>query len=311
MKAVLITLGLTFSQTGSASLGESTKWAEGPFWKAPQAVEFNNKIAIVNQELVSHCSFYTKVIDAYKKRENPISIETSVDQARKLGLSMQPEFNGRFEIIDLPEYRWIEVETSVIVRLKKDTLPGFHQTISITGIDLNSPLKYEIKSTKDSLTAFSKKLNLVESSVKTTTINGKLFLDVNGSDLACDLLSKKAVLKASVPTYVRITKDSSEVLSRFYSSKVSTEVSDVLAKEESVNVKAARLGFRLGSALDEQNDDKDNQLVEKQLGNLMDRLFIEKTLIPSSLLLDFKNNNREVNFSSSIDGTVGTLKLSM
>lgn len=311
MKAVLITLGLTFSQTGSASFGESTKWAEGPFWKAPQAVEFNNKIAIVDQELVSHCSFYTKVIDAYKKRENPTSIETSIDQARKLGLSMQPEFNGRFEIIDLPGYRWIEVETNVIVRLKKDTLPGFHQATGITGIDLNSPLKYEIKSTKDSLTAFSKKLNLVESSVKTTTINGKLFLDVNGSDLACDLLSKKAVLKASVPTYVRITKDSSEVLSRFYSSKVSPEVSDVLVKEESVNVKAARLGFRLGSALDEQSDSKDNQLVEKQLGNLMDRLFIEKTLIPSSLLLDFKNNNREVNFSSSIDGAVGTLKLSM
>jgi len=261
---------------------------------------------------VSHCSFYTKVIDAYKKRENPTGIETSVDQARKLGLSMQPEFNGRFEILDLPGYRWIEVETSVIVRLKKDILPGYDQSTGITGIDLNSPLKYEIKSNKDSLTAFSKKLNLIESSVKTTIINGKLFLEINGSDLACDLLSKKAVLKASVPTYVRITKESSELLSRFYSSKVSPQVSEVLAKEESVNVKAARLGFRLGKELDEQNDSEyDEQLVEKQLGNLMDRLFLEKTLTPSSLLLDFKNNNREVNFSSSVDGAVGTLKLSM
>lgn len=315
MKTILIALGLTQIIIGSVNGAESTKWAQGPFWKAPQYLEFSRKMIIVDQELNSNCKDYTKFVTAYKKDIPTDSLARLIDQTRKEGLTvpMQTSFKGRFEVLDIPVNRIIENDfTAMTLESESEILPMYNQVQSSTGINLNNVSAFNVVASEDSLTAFSKKLGLEESmAVLSFSRLGKTYLEVNGSDLACDLLSKKVTLKAQLPSYVRITKEASLEIESFYNSKIAPQITEVLVRSESATIKAARLGFRLGKALEEKNDGKYNdQLVEAQIGNLIDRLFVPKTLIPSSLLIG-DDNKKGIDFTSSINGSTAVLELRM
>lgn len=306
MKTLLITMTLAQSLIGISYAAENIKWAQGPFWKAPQSVEFSRKVQIVDQDLLNACAIYNKFTSAYKNDEPSNAVARSVDLLRKKGLSRQMSFKGRFEVLDVPADLMIENEMSVDTSNEVEALPMFNQSNSFTGIMLSKVEGFEVVLEEDSLTALSRKLELDDSVAIFTNRQGKLMVEVNGTDLACDLISKKATLKAIVPSYVRITPEASLEMSSFYNSKIAPQVADILSKNESATEKAVRLGYRLGKVLEEKTNGS-SQLVEKQIGNLMGLLFVPKTLNPSALVLNYK----AIDFTSSVNAGPATLTLGM
>ncbi len=313
MKTILMTLALTQTLMTTSNAAENLKWAQGPFWKAPQNLAFNRKMVSADKSLPQACEEYSALVNRYKKFPLTGSIATTVDVMRTESLyPMQTVFKGTFDILDIPVSNYIENETVTEGEAANEILPMFTQTHSFTGINLNNVGDIEIESTEDSLVAFSRKLNLVDSAAQSTRRMGKFAIETNGLDLACDLLNRKAILKASSPSFVRITKEASEEMSNFYYYKLSPQIQDVLARTDSPTIRAARLGFRLGKVLEEKNGDRvEATVTEKQIGNLIDRLFFPKTLNPSELIVTGIENKKVIDFTSSLKGENAILELRM
>lgn len=312
MKKILMVLSLQ-SLLATAHSSENLKWVKSPFWKAPQSLEFHRRIKIVDKELINNCTNYNRFVEAYKNSEVTSSLARTVDDYRKEGLTMQKSFKGRFEVLDVPFGRILENEYSAENDSSNEILPMYNQSKSITSINLTNIKEFEFVAMEDSMVGFSRRLGLINSTaILTTNRSGKLIIEVNGSDLACDLLTKKVVLKAGIQSFVRITEEASQEMNKFYNSKLAPQLVDVLAKADSIQVKAARLGFRIGKLLEEKNDGKlDNLQIEGQMGNLMNLLFVPKTLSPSSLLLTQENNRKAIDFLSSVNGATATITLGM
>ena len=312
MKTMLMILCLQ-SLSVKAYSDENIKWAHGPFWKAPQSLDFQRKMKVLDPELINSCSVYNKFIEAYKKSDKTPSLARMIDDFRKEGLANQLSFKGLFEVLDVPFDRILENELRVEEDLSNEILPMYNQSKSFTGINLNNSRNYEVVASEGSMVGFSRKLGLTDSSATlTTNRQGKLVIEVNGADLGCDLLNKKVILKAKIPSYVRITEEASQEMNNFYNFKLAPQVNELLAKSETSSVKAARLGYRIGRLLEDKNEGKfDDALIEGQMMNLMDLLFIPKTLTPSLIFLTQEKNKKVIDFRSSVNGDAATFILGL
>lgn len=316
IKKFIMILSLTQSAYTASYASENSKWAQGPFWKAPQEVQFSRALKSVDSELVNSCIGYKKFITAFRKDEPSEGLAKRIDQIRKLPMSipLQESFKARFEISNVPFNQIIESEVSNVVESNSsEVLPMFNQSKAVTGINLKNLKSVSINTSEDSFVNFSRSLGLSDSTISIAlNRQGQMIIETTGRDVACDLISKKIYLSSLLPSYVRITEDASSEMNAFYNSKLAPVISNVLATAESSTIKAIRLGYRLGKILEETNinNEQDFNVIENQMKNLMSLLFIPKTLSPSSLLLQSNEADKQtIDFSSSVNGSSVMLNL--
>jgi hypothetical protein len=318
MNTLLITLGLLHSLTLTASETNSVTWLQGPFWRGPQVLELNKKLDIVDPDLKRSCETYSKSIDLYKNDPVDEILASRIERYRKQVLitPFQKSFRGRFQILDVSPTTNFEIPADeslqIVIGEKADSLPMYTQPKTITGGYIKDAKEFAISAQEDSYTVFSRKLGLKDSSVIITyDQSGRTIIEVNNRDLACDLLYRKAIITAKVPTYVGLTKAASSEMSNFYAIKLSPKIDKTLSKtSDSLNIKAAKLGYRFGLLLEDLNHNNDLETNELQVGGLMNLLFNSKTMEPNELLIKF-NDKKTVDFRSSITGLPITLSLGM
>jgi hypothetical protein len=305
MKKIIMTLTLACSLSNMRLAEASPKWVQGPFWRAPQETKIERKLKFIDQDLRDNCNAYRMLVDKFKNNEVTETLQKRIELARKqaVGTSMESKFAARFAVMDVGMNSLIETEVDFggDVGTEQDLLPMYNQSKATTGVYLTDVKVFELVSTEGSLVSFSRKIGLPDSEASITRDRGVLVVSLNGRDAACDLLSKSLALKTQGPAFVRLPVEVSNDLMNFYNSKVTPVVQDILERQnESTTIKAARLGYRLGSVLEQRVERYSDEQVEKHLNNLMNLLFIPKSLTPSSLLID-SSNKKIINFTSALD----------
>lgn len=303
MKALTLSLVLlTFS-----AQAQEVEWAKGPFWKAPQIKEMTKTMTSLDKELVESCEQYKKLVESASQREISDYFKRRFEDFRTLPLpsSMRETFQTSFAINDLDQGYYIESDWVVVKGSNEknaDILPMYTQEKAITGISLDDIVDIKVNASANSLTAFSRSLGLTDAKSYLSRSRGKVIIVVEGRDLACDLLTKKAKLEKDLPSNVRLDEKASEEMAQFYYNKISPAINSAISKtNDSLTLKAAKLGFRLGKVLEEKAERIDDEVLEKQITNIMELAFIPKTLNPSSYLVD-SDKKKVMNVTSNTKG---------
>lgn len=292
----------------NAQAEDNLKWATGPFWRAPQVTEMSQTIKPLDRDLIESCENYKKLVNVYMKDEPSEFLAKKFERFRSEPLmsSMAMSFKGRFAI-NAPAFKYL-LESEVDISAKNsdrnlDFLPMYNQTKSVTGIDMRNMTSIKPRVLAGSFTSFSRALGLEDSNATLTyDAQGQAVIVVDGRDLACDLIAKKAQLTSDVLSYVRLPEEAAKDIVEFYNFKVAPVIESAIAKPaDSLTVKSAKLGFRLGKVLEEKTDRIEGEMLEKQMTNIMGLLFLPKTLTPSSKLIEV-NSKKAIDISSTIDG---------
>lgn len=306
MKTIALSLSLLI--INNVHSAENLKWAQGPFWKAPQVLEMKKGLKSIDPDLVKSCESYNVLVASYETDGPTDILAQKFERFRKQALlsSMESSFKGRFIMTDSAFKHLLESEVDVSLKLTDknvDILPMYTQPKAVTGVDLSSLDDLLIKAAPGSFTSFSRKLGLEDSNaVVSVDGKGQLLVVVDGRDLACDLISKKAILQSKTNSYVRLPTEAAEEIVNYYNFKVAPVIEKILSgSQDSTTVKAAKLGLRIGKLFEARDERYADETIEKQLGNLMGLLFIPKTLNPSSKLLEV-NRKKAIDVTSSIDG---------
>jgi hypothetical protein len=312
MKKLLIALCI-FSQT-TLTFAAGLTLAQGAFWQAPQISEITKKLTPLEGELLKRCESYKSFYSIYKELPVSSMLITKVESKRKNMLTVnQATFKATFTIADMPDYGFLEVEAKANNDVEENLrLPFFNQPIATTFAFLKDAGDIQSIIANDSYSDFSKKLGLEESTaIFSYDKNGHFILAVDGADLACDLLAKKAVLKVKFKSFVRIPKDKITELNSLYNSQIAPQLDKVLATNESTNVKAARLGYRLGQILDEKNVHYSDSQVEVQVGNMMNLLFSQNStgLLKTTSYVEEEHGKKVINAGTPIEGMGLTLNM--
>ena len=227
-----------------------------------------------------------------------------------LPIPMQNSFKARFAINDV-DFNSMSIEgftdkEGAVSETEKAPLPYFYQLKSFTSINLGDATEFTIEVTPDSFVNFSRKLSLEDASIKLKKDRiGKVVLEVEGRDLACDLLQGRAQVTAKVPSVVQLPLETSKSLENFYNGKLAPIIDKTLSGSDSLTQKALKLGYRLGLELDESVA---NNSTEKYLLNLVNLLFKPKSLDLSEHM-SVVQNKKVILFSSRIEGQPVLLKL--
>lgn len=305
MKA--LTLSLVLVTLSAHAQAAEIQWAKGPFWQAPQINEITKTMISSDKELVESCKSYKRLVDNAVQREITDYTIQRFERARTAPLpsSMGIAFETSFVLSDLDNGYIIESESHVANASKdkgEESLPLYTQEKAITGVYVNNLTDIKINAASNSLTAFSRQLGLKDSKVSILHSKGKVVVVAEGRDVACDLLMKQASLTSDLPSYVRLPEEAAKEIVNFYYFKVSPLIASAINKPgDSSMIKAAKLGFRLGKVLEEKTDRIGDELLEKQIANIMDLSFVTKTLNPSSKLIEV-NGKKVLDIRSNIEG---------
>lgn len=312
MKTSLITASLVSLIIPFSTVSANSKWAQGPFWMAPQESEFSRGLTLVEQELIKSCESYKTIYETYKNDSPDARLAEKIERFRKMALPlpMQNTFKARFSINDV-DFNTMSAEAftdkeGVVTETDKAPLPYFYQLKSFTSINLGDASDFIIEVTPDSFVNFSRKLSLedVGLNIKKDRI-GKVVVEVEGRDLACDLLNGRAQLMVKVPSTVQLPLEASQSLEKFYNGKLAPLIDKTLSGSDSLTQKAIKLGYRLGVMLDESVEGSSS---EKYLLNLVNLLFKPKTLDLSEHM-SVVQNKKVILFSSRVEGQPVLLKL--
>ena len=309
MKTILITATLLLPLS---TVSANSKWAQGPFWMAPQESEFTRGLTLVESELIKSCESYKTIYETYKNDTADERLAEKIERFRMMALPvpMQNSFKARFAINDV-DFNSMSIEgftdkEGAVSETEKAPLPYFYQLKSFTSINLGDATEFTIEVTPDSFVNFSRKLSLEDASIKLKKDRiGKVVLEVEGRDLACDLLQGRAQVTAKVPSVVQLPLETSKSLENFYNGKLAPIIDKTLSGSDSLTQKALKLGYRLGLELDESVA---NNSTEKYLLNLVNLLFKPKSLDLSEHM-SVVQNKKVILFSSRIEGQPVLLKL--
>lgn len=309
-KLTLSLILMTFS-----AQAEEVKWVKGPFWSAPQVREMSLSLKSLDKELAESCNSYKKLVAVYNKDEPSDYLAKKFEASRKMILpsSMNSSFQTFFEIKRPSAHPYLieaEVDLSTQnINYNLNILPMYNQEKATTAVALNDIEQLKANISSSSLMAFSRSLGLEDSKASLIYKRGQAIILIEGRDLACDLLAKEASLVSYLPSTVSLTEEAAKEIVNFYYFKVSPTIESAISKStDSLITKSAKLGFRLGKVLEEKAERIDNEVLEKQLVNMLGLLFVPKTLTPSSkfTLVDKK---RVVDVTSQIEGEAVKLSL--
>ena len=309
MKTLLIAASLILPLS---TVSANSKWAQGPFWMAPQESEFTRGLTLVESELIKSCESYKTIYETYKNDPADERLAEKIERFRKMALPlpMQNSFKARFAINDV-DFNSMSIEgftdkEGIVSDTEKAPLPYFYQLKSFTTVNLGDASEFAIEVTSDSFVNFSRKLLLEDAglNLKKDRI-GKVVLEVEGRDLACDLLQGRAQVMTKLPSVVQLPTDASKFLETFYNGKLAPIIDKTLSASDSLTQKALKLGYRLGVQLDESVD---GNSTEKYLLNLVNLLFKPKSLDLSEHM-SVVQNKKVILFSSRVEGQPVLLKL--
>ncbi len=311
MKTKLFLISLSFISLIDQVSAQSLR-AQNPFWSAPMKKEFYRDMTSSSMDLAVSCQNYKASVLKYSDYEVSSSIGRNIDFLRKYPLKSQGinefKFKSKFVIQNVSGTKIEEEVFEEIVGTKNDVLPGYMQKSAISGAVLSAWKTFSVEYTDQSLMALSNKFNLEESTLEIATYINEMSVTVYGLDLACDLLSGNARIKIIAPGYVKLTQENSNYLSDIYEYKISKVISDTLSvTQESEMIKAAKLGFRLGSYFQEESEN-DSRLIELRIQALMGLLFKSDSLTPTRYLIKYPNKY-SVGFDSGVDISEMTLVL--
>lgn len=314
MKNALVTLAI-MTMTVSTGASASSKWVQGPFWKAPQVLEFKKKLVFIDQSAKMGCDSYKDLVEMYKERAVTDSLIKKFKDQRVLanGSTMNAQFIAKFVLAEAGASNVIQAEAVSLYESSAldEALPMYTQSKATTSGYLSEIYDLNIESSENSLVAFSRKLGLEDSDVRVLNDRGQLIVAVYGRDAACDLIERSAYLKGSIPTFIKLPSEVNNELNKFYSEAISPIVNETLVKNnESLILKAARFGMKAGKALEAQQASIDDTQVEKQLGSLLNVLFAPKTLTPSAYVQNIDNKN-SVKFTNYLDGAAASIQLGL
>lgn len=295
MKALLnITLA---SALVLASEAQSATWIETPFWKAPQATNF--EIGLKGREkLDSECSIFRKAV--FKADGTLTSIAENKDRLERFRKPINPI------ILELNLRPWEKIEK--VIKLpgspsSKEKLPYYTQTIAKTGLLLQDASEVKVISGENSFVEVSRKQGLEEATVEfIQDRTGKFVLNISGMDVACDLYEGTSQLNLVVPAYVELTDEGARSILDFYNKRLLPELANVvLSKNEMPSHKAVRVGYRAGKVLEEEFPSSTSKETETQLMEVLKSLFNAKTFEPSSKVYK-TDKHLYVNFEGSSEG---------
>lgn len=311
MKTALITLSiLTMSMNAKAA--ESTKWVEGPFWKASQVTSMSRIISPLESELQKRCDIYKNFYEANKNEAAVSTLVNKIDRLRKTALlNFQGQFSATFLVennTDKPVFEEV-VEGAGFEDDSRGSLPFYIQPKATTYAFVKDVKKLSAQAREDSFIGLSERLGL-EASSATFNYNraGELIVTIDGADLACDILLKKAVLKTSIQSFVKLPNEEVRKIEALYNSKIAPELDAVLPIREGSSLKAARLGFRIGKVLEDKSTSNDSDVVEKQISKMMKALFNDDYLTTSSNV-SLEKGKRYIQAANPIKGEAVTLTL--
>ncbi|MGE3607944.1 MAG: hypothetical protein AB7I27_00050 [Bacteriovoracaceae bacterium] len=294
---------LIFAFINTAQASAQTQWVQTAFWRAPKVTEF--KISLrPNNSILEECDRFKKIM--YSEDGSLRWVTKYPEKVARFREAIGPALF----ILETGSQGRIEQELNIATDEEiEDALPFFtrNQATTVTALDIKNV--YTIKTRADSYTEISKSLSLPDTIIESIKdSNGFINLKIKGLDLACDLLEGKVALETKSPSYVYLKEDQSRNLLEMYNNKILPIFKDVLARKELSQIKAARIGFRLGKLIEEEYPKNTEVQAENKLMGIM------KTLIkiPSfeiSSNVQMIDKTPLINFSSSADAGIATIKL--
>ncbi len=293
-KQITLAVLLTMSISAKAAVVKEAGWISTPFWAAPKANKIEMQIVSTDANtLRAQCKeFETRL--SYE----PSPIDPDVfDKYRTKDYSSDSGFFKAVFII-------VNNSFSVAGEVKDEgtKLPFYYQRSASQQVFIDNGATVSTDSSEESYSAIAKSLNLSETSPRLTKAKYKDAIEVNGKDLACDLLNGKAKIVLNAKNIVSIDNSSNANLSDFYLNKVQMNINEAFAKEKSNQmVRAALLGFKLSKTLVDANVAEEG--IEKHIGAIFNLFFEKNTLenTRSGLLLDSKvtPGKKEIQLSTS------------
>lgn len=268
---------ISIAQTDNRDIGV----AKSTFWQAPYSKIAQIKIEKRNASVSKDCADFKKII-VEKEGATKLSPE-SIDTIRQLSSedSMEELFSVTFTLKDT----FIREFTENLPQESTLSIPFYNQTSSFARLD-PSLVGFELIYEKDSLSALMSSLGLLRLPIKLTTLDGKPSLKVFGKDAVCDLIDRKAFLRAKGQASVTLPKKTQIALNNFYSA-VQDQIKSVLSLNEGTYAKATRLGYRLSALISPSTTHSDE--VEKSTLALFKLLFKENSIEYSNVWERFDN----------------------
>lgn len=299
-----------------AYASDELQWVASPFWKAPFVKNTDLKLQLTNTELQNACYYYGKMVSDSRSSLTPWQA-AKVDRFRKMLLPNSRLEASTFEVFFTPETTLLELKSKVEPDLDHEDLsyPYYLQTESITGASLlnarNIILKISPESQARSYVTYSRSLGLDDSKISVIqNENGLAEIKIDGRDAACDLLEGRASLQIQVPSIVKILPAKMQNLEEFYHQKITPIIIQTNDSKQALSLRAALLGHRLGSAIDEEFRSLTTIENEKALIFIMEKIFNLKSLELNNVVIEV-NKKKVIDLKSYIDGNITTINLSM
>jgi hypothetical protein len=279
---------------------DNVTWITTPFWTAPQVKELNPSVVAFNMnDLNKSCIEYKRRIETLTL---PGEEELVARYRTSDAFSNDGTFKAKFKISPLEET--YQLTNSFVVDHSTERLPFYTQTEALTFAYIDDKAFYLIQDSPGSYTTLSRSLKLEDSEFTVEYEAGNLVLTIFGKDVACDLVAGKTAFEITTSASVKINDGKYEEMKQFYLNKIQPDLSVItwVGSKDSQIIKSARLGFRFGNHIKNQTSD-DSKVVEKQLENLMNILFVPGTLKNSSSVLDsVDGKKKEIQLPSTAEG---------
>jgi hypothetical protein len=294
-KQIILAVLLTISISAKAAVVKEAGWVATPFWAAPKANKIEMQMVSIDANtLRAQCKeFETRL--SYE--QSPIDPGVFDKYRTKDYSSDSGFFKAVFVIANNP------FSVTGEVKDESNKLPFYYQRSASQQVFIDNGTTISTDSSEDSYSATAKSLNLSETDPRITKAKYKDAIEVNGKDLACDLLNGKAKIILHTKNVVSIDDNSNAYLSDFYLNKIQANINEAFAGEKNNQmVRAALLGFKLSKTLADANVVEEG--IEKHIGTIFNLFFEKNTLenARSGLLLDSKvtPGKKEIQLSTSV-----------
>lgn len=279
---------------------QNITWVTTAFWTAPQIRELHPTVTPMDSATLS------KSCLEYKRRIETLTLPGEEDMVVRYrssdAFSEDGSFKASFKISALEEH--YQMNASFVVDSAIEKLPLYTQSEATTYANIDDKTLYLVQPKAGSYTALSRSLKIVDSEFELEFQGENPILTVYGKDLACDMVAGNVLIEMATSAFVKIEDQKYEPLKLFYLNKIQPDLSLITgpASKDSQIIKSARLGFRLGNHLSTLTG-AESLIIEKQIENMMNTLFVPGTLKNSPYVLDsVDGKKKEIQIVSSTEG---------
>lgn len=263
---------------GISAASAEVRWVGTPFWQTPIETDVQTEMTGASSELKDACAEFEKFIfEASSDREYQKDI-LELYRSLPLTSSMSLRFSHSMKLS--AKYR-SNVKTGNLSDLvqtasKKDQLPNFsYEASEVILQDIGDPV---VVSGAQSLLAVARSLGLSDEAVQLKSRPDGFYVEFSGKDAVCDLLAGRAHLQSKAKVAGRITLEEQLRISSLYGAI--SDITNKILKQNSSQVRAALLGFRLGGHLASQKDVSTAQ-AEKQMLAVLEKFFVQEKMQPN------------------------------